>query len=152
MLVAARLGWPRLSHHDLCAAFAPVFGWGTGELIAVRDAVAPIAVRAALELPVPGVVLTYTFDATVSVDDFEGYAVRARVVFVGLTCDRAEHVARASSEGRRARGKRIAPEDLTPRLDAGEWHFPDLPGERHVLDTTGRSPGDVASAIVALVR
>jgi hypothetical protein len=117
----------------------------------VRDDVVPIVVSAALELPLPGIVLNYTFDWSVNLLDFDGYADDADVVFVGLTCERGEHLARASSDGRRARGKWIAPDDLTPRLDAGEWIFPSLPGACHVLDTTDRSPDDVADEIVALL-
>jgi hypothetical protein len=150
-IVSSRLGWPRLSYHDLCAPFAPVFGWGTYEFERVRDDVVPVVVNAALELPLPGIVLTYIFDRTVNLLDFDGYAEEADTAFVGLTCDREEHLRRASSDARRLRGKWIAPDDLVPRLDADEWRFPALPGESHVIDTTGRTPETVADQIVALL-
>ena len=138
--------------HDLGAGYAQVLGWGTPSFYAVRDQVNPIVVHAALREPIDGLVLTYIFEPTVRMSDFDDYAELARTVFVGLTCERTEHERRASTDGRRAKGKAIDPQSLRALLADGSHDLPDdLPGESHVLDTTGRSPEDVADDIVALL-
>jgi hypothetical protein len=124
----------------------------TPAFYAVRDVVVPTAVLAALREPIDGVVLTYIFDGTVRMADFDEYVrIADRTVFVGLTCDPEEHERRASSDGRVARGKAIDPVTLRWILDQNACMPTDLPGESHVVDTTGRSPDDVAASIVALL-
>jgi hypothetical protein len=139
--------------HDLGAGYAQVLGWGTPAFLAVRDQVNPIVINAALREPIEGLVLTHIFEPTVRMSDFDDYArIADRTVFVGLTCDREEHERRASSEGRRARGKAIAPDALRTLMADGVHDLPtSLPGESHVIDTTGREPAEVAGEIVALL-
>jgi hypothetical protein len=152
-MVSERTGYPRLSYHDLCAPFAAVLSWMTPSFYAVRDVVVPTAVKAALREPLRGLVLTYIFDATVPMSDFDEYVdIADRTVFVGLQCDLDEHELRASSEGRVARGKAIDAATLRWILsDTGVGLPTDLPGEMHVVDTTGRTPADVAGEIMGLL-
>jgi hypothetical protein len=125
----------------------------TPSFYAVRDVVVPTAIKAALREPLPGLVLTYIFDATVPMADFDEYAgIADRSVFVELTCDLAEHERRASSEGRVGRGKAIDATTLRWILADTGIHLPkDLPGESHVVDTTGRTPEQSADAIVGIL-
>lgn len=139
--------------HDLGAGYAQVLGWGTPAFFAVRDKVNPIVITAALHEPIEGLVLTYIFEPTVRMSDFDAYArLVDRLVFVGLTCDRDEHERRASTEDRRAKNKAITPAELRALMADGAHDLPvDLPGESHLVDTTGREPADVADEIVALL-
>jgi hypothetical protein len=151
----ARLGagWRRLLMHDLGAGYAQVLGWGTPSFFEVRDQVNPIVIRAALREPIDGLVLTHIFEPTVDLAQFDEYAAMVdRLVFVGLRCESGEHERRASSEGRVARRKAIDATTLRWLLADGKHDFPaDLPGESHVIDTTGRAPEDVAEEIVSLL-
>ena len=148
-----KLGYRRLVTHDLGAGYAQALGWGTPSFIAVRDQVNPIVIHAALSEPIVGLVLTYIFEPTVRMQDFVDYARRVeRIVFVGLTCAREEHERRAVSDDRAAKRKAIAPPELRALLADGDFDLPiDLPGESHVIDTTGRTPEDVADAIVRML-
>jgi hypothetical protein len=130
-----------------------VLGWGTPAFFEVRDQVNPIVIRAALRQPIDGLLLTHVFEPTVRLEQFDEYAAMVdRIVFVGLRCDIEEHERRAASEGRVTRRKAIDPTTLRWLLADGKHALPaELPGESHVIDTTGRSPDDVADEIVALV-
>lgn len=130
-----------------------MLGWGTPAFYAVRDQVNPIVINAALHEPVEGLVLTYIFEPTVRMADFDDYArLVDRLVFVGLTCDLEEHERRASTAERLAKRKAIAPAELRALLASGAHDLPtDLPGESHVIDTTGRTPPEVAEEIVTLL-
>ena len=139
--------------HELGAGYAQVLGWGTPSFYAVRDQVNPIVIHAALREPIAGLVLTYIFEPTVRMADFDDYArLVDRIVFVGLKCALDEHERRASSDSRAAKREAIDPASLHALLAGGAHDLPaELPGPSHVLDTTGREPEDVADEIVALL-
>jgi hypothetical protein len=139
--------------HDLGAGYAQVLGWGTPSFFAVRDQVNPIVIKAALREPLDGLLLTHIFEPTVQLAQFDEYAAMVeRIVFVGLTCAFDEHAERASTDGRRAKRKAIPRQQLEALLADGSHDLPtELPGESHVLDTTGRAPDDVADEIVGLL-
>jgi hypothetical protein len=150
--LVGRTGFGLLAAHHLGCAIGPVFGWGSPTFNEVRDSIFPAIVERAIEEALPGLVFTFIFEPTVRVEQFEVLARDARrsggrSLFVGLTCDREEHLKRAVDASRAPLLKWTDADGLGAALDAGLFDFPHLPEVSVVLDTTGRSPEESADEI-----
>ncbi|MCI0440673.1 MAG: AAA family ATPase [Chloroflexi bacterium] len=143
----------RLFHiHLLADMLEAVFGFGTQAFADMRDQIWPMIFRRAAEDGLPGLITTFVFERSVrqSLLDEVVDAVTSRggqVLFVELTCDRAERQRRLVSPPRERYRKITSVELLGELLDRDMFFTPELRGELLRLDTTNLSPAEAARKI-----
>src|ERR1043166_2161337 len=149
----SRLTGYRLFHiHLLADMLEAVFGFGTQAFADLRDEMWPMIFRRAAEENLPGLITTFVFECSVK-QDLLDEAVDSvtsrggRVLFVELTCDRAEHQRRLVSPQRERHRKITSVELLDELLEKDVFFTPELRGETLKLDTTNLSAAEAARAI-----
>ncbi len=151
----SRLTAYRLFHiHLLADMLESVFGFGTQVFVDLRDQIWPMIFRRAAEEDLPGLITTFVFERSVrqSLLDEVVDAVTShggRVLFVELTCDRAEHQKRIAEVSRGLHSKITSVELLDALMDRDVFFTPELRGETLRLDTTDLSPAEAARTIAS---
>ncbi len=148
--LASRTGFRLLHYHALAALLGPLLGYGSPRFIEMRDRFYSEAIRAAARSEFSGVVSTFIFEPTISLEALGKLwqDVDADLFFVGLTCAVDEHRRRVENRERGSLGGINDFGPLAVMLRQGTFAFPDLPGPNITIDTTHRNPEAVATAAI----
>ena len=144
----------RLFHNHLTVDLAlSLFEFGSQPFIELREEIWLAAIEQAFGAELEGVVFTLAFDRTVRnrfVDQIHkiGLLSGGTVRFVELTCRQEELESRLVQPSRAEFGKLRSVEQLCALHQMGAFDGPRLPTDRLQVDTTGRSPKEVAGRIV----
>jgi hypothetical protein len=150
-------GFRLLHNHAVVDLLTALFPFGSPPFIALRERLWLDIVEAALATPLPGLILTFAPERTVS-DDFLP-ALRERVRagggalrFVELRCAAAELERRLGDASRAGFGK-LRDVALYRELDSGGvFDRPVMPEAELVIDTDAFDPAESARRIAALLR
>ena len=143
----------RLFHNHLTVDLVTaVFDFGTPAFILLRERIWLAVFREAAERNV-SLIFTVSPESTVR-EQFIPEAIDAvepaggRVIFVELTCASDEIEQRIESPSRSGFGKLRSIEQYRELQQSGAFDFPRLPNSGLSLDTTSRTPKEVAQLIV----
>ncbi|HBB89333.1 MAG TPA: shikimate kinase [Blastocatellia bacterium] len=147
----ARLtGFPLFHNHLTVDLVSSLFAFGTPSFVSLREQIwlAAFAEAAGNDL---SLIFTFNPERTVR-DEFIQNTIaviesaRGRVVFVELTCSKAELGQRMEEPSRKQFGKLASLEQYRSLKSAGAFEFPKLPSEISI-DTTNQSPAVTAKLI-----
>ena len=144
----------RLFHNHLTVDLAlSLFEFGSQPFIELREEIWLAAIERAFGAGLEGVVFTLAYDRTVRdrfVDQIQkiGLLSGGTVRFVELTCKREELERRLVQPSRAEFGKLRSVKQLRNLYQMGAFDGPQLPPDRLLVETTGRSADGVAVQIV----
>lgn len=156
-LLAADTGYRLLHNHAVVDLVTSLFSFGSPPFVALREKLWLDAVDACIAAKVPGVIMTFAPESTVT-DQFipalkkHVTAGRGSIRFIELRCSESELESRLIGESRGKFGKL---RDVTQfrRLDkAGAFARPKMPVAELVVDTTDQDAVETASQIALHLR
>ena len=148
--LVSQTGFQLLHYHTLAALLGPLLGYGSPHFVAMRDRFYAEAIRAAARSELSGVVSTFIFEPSISLEALEELwqDIGADLFFVGLTCAIEEHRRRVENRERGSLGGINDFGPLAAMLRQGTFAFPHLPGPAITIDTTHLNPETVATAVI----
>jgi hypothetical protein len=155
-LLAAETGYRLLHNHAVVDLVASLFSFGSPPFVALREKLWLDAVDACIAAKVPGVIMTFAPESTVT-DQFipalkKHVARRGTLCFIELRCSESELESRLIAESRGKFGKL---RDVTQfrQLDkAGAFARPMMPAAELIVDTTDQGAVETARLIALHLR
>lgn len=150
--LAALCGWRLFHNHLVVDALLAAFEFGSPPFVELRERIWHDVFREASKASTPGLIFTFSPEATVRQDFVDRLVVDARhrgdtLHLVQLTCPEAEIERRLDTASRRQTGKLTSLELHRQLVADGAFDRPIMPAFTLSLDTSALSPAETARQI-----